>query len=140
MIGLTLLGASCGKATATNTTTDTTTTNTSTGTSLANSADANTSDTNTSVLERTVTITSAGMSSSTITVDAGTIVTFVNNDSTLHQIASNPHPTHTDLPGFDLSIAAGSSGSFTFSKVGSWGYHDHFNPFSSKYQGTVIVR
>ena len=41
------------------------------------------------------TVTDAGI---TITVYPGTVVTFVNQDSVNHDIASNPHPTHTDCP------------------------------------------
>src|ERR1700712_4779503 len=44
----------------------------------------------------TITITSSGVSPRTVTISPGTQVTFVNNDSTLHQMSSNPHPEHTD--------------------------------------------
>ncbi len=88
----------------------------------------------------TVTVTSAGLNPKSPTVSAGTTITFVNQDSVTHQITSKPHPVHTDLPGFDLVIAAGSSRSFTFTRVGSWGYHDHLSPFDSKFQGTVTVQ
>lgn len=74
-----------------------------------------------------ITITSAGYSPSNITVKSGTKVIFQNNDTKGHWPASNPHPTHTDLPGFDAlkAIPAGGSYSYTFTKVGIWGYHDH---------------
>jgi len=45
-----------------------------------------------------VTITSSGVSPRSLTVTPGTQVTFVNNDSRSHNIASNPHPEHTDCP------------------------------------------
>jgi hypothetical protein len=65
-------------------------------------------------------------------------------------VASNPHPAHTGYDGtsrqqhcpntantaFD-ECAPGSTYSFTFNKVGTWGYHNHMNPGS---QGTVIVQ
>ena len=53
-------------------------------------------------------------------------------------IASDPHPVHTAYPGFDshTDIGAGESFSFTFDKVGSWGYHNHLN---STVRGTVVV-
>jgi plastocyanin len=74
-----------------------------------------------------ITITSAGFSPNNVTVKAGTKVIFQNNDTKGHWPASNPHPTHTDLPGFDAlkAVASGSSYSYTFTKVGTWGYHDH---------------
>lgn len=87
-----------------------------------------------------VTISSSGITPRTFTIDVGTVVTFQNQDSVSHQISSNPHPSHSDLPGFDLVIGAGVSRSFTFSRAGNWGYHDHLSPFDSKFQGTVTVQ
>jgi plastocyanin len=74
-----------------------------------------------------ITITSAGYSPSNVSVKSGTKVIFQNNDNKGHWPASNPHPTHTDLPGFDSgkAIPSGGSYSYTFTKVGTWGYHDH---------------
>src|SRR5919109_242652 len=46
----------------------------------------------------TITITSSGVSPRSVTVAAGSRVTFVNNDSRPHDMASNPHPEHTDCP------------------------------------------
>lgn len=109
-------------------TTGTFSTNTATNTSTAKTA--------------TVTIAGNGVSPQTLTVDAGTTVTFKNNDSSEHQVASDSHPTHTDYPGFDSrsGIAPGGQFSFTFTKVGSWGYHDHLNSLDSSLRGTIIVR
>ena len=78
----------------------------------------------------TISMTSSGFSPANVTVKAGTKVVFVNNDTQPHWPASNPHPTHTDLPGFDAlkNINPGQSYTFTFSKVGTWGFHDHLNP------------
>ncbi|MDP3934756.1 MAG: hypothetical protein Q8Q46_00815, partial [Candidatus Giovannonibacteria bacterium] len=57
-------------------------------------------------------------------------VTWVNKSQSQIWPASNPHPIHTDYPGFDASrgLANGESYSFTFDKVGSWNYHNHLNP------------
>ena len=84
-------------------------------------------------------ITGTGFSPSTITVKSGTQVIFKNSDTNLHRPASNPHPTHTDLPGFDAlhDLASGETYSFTFSKVGTWGFHDHLNPLT--YHGSIVV-
>jgi plastocyanin len=46
----------------------------------------------------TVTITSAEVNPSQVTISVGQTVTFVNNDSTSHDIESDPHPAHTDCP------------------------------------------
>ena len=50
----------------------------------------------------TITISSAGVvSPSTVTIRQGGRVTFVNNDSRAHDMASDPHPTHEDCPPID---------------------------------------
>ncbi len=87
----------------------------------------------------TVVYTDSGFSPATLSVKLGTKVTFKNESSLLMWVASNPHPTHTDYPGFDerASSATGESYSFTFDQKGSWGYHNHMNPSDG---GTVVVR
>ncbi len=71
-------------------------------------------------------------------VKVGTAVTFKNNSDKPHWVASDPHPAHTDLPGFDAkaAIAPGASYTYTFDKVGRWLYHDHLNP---AFGGAVVV-
>lgn len=75
---------------------------------------------------------------SPVKVKAGQAVKFVNNGSSPLWIASNPHPTHTDYPGFDSSrgINPGENYIFVFNKVGTWGYHNHLAPGQ---KGTVEV-
>lgn len=70
-----------------------------------------------------------GFSPTSITIKKGTTVTFMNEGSTSHWPASDPHPTHTIYPEFQApsEIKPGASWSFTFDKVGSWRYHDHLN-------------
>jgi plastocyanin len=86
----------------------------------------------------TVEYTEQGFTPKTITVKVGTTVTWVNKDSDPMWVASNPHPIHTDLPGFDAlkQIPTGETYSYTFTKVGNWGYHNHLNPSNT---GTVVV-
>jgi plastocyanin len=86
----------------------------------------------------TVTYTDNGFSPQTITIKKGDIVTFVNKSSIGMWVASNPHPVHTDYPGFDEKAAVGNGGSwsFTFDVVGTHGYHNHKNPSTL---GTVVV-
>ncbi len=80
--------------------------------------------------ETVISMTTNGFEPSTVTVKAGTKVTFVNNDTVDRWPASAFHPTHLELPGFDAlkGIAPGASYSFTFEKVGKWGFHDHLFP------------
>jgi len=83
-------------------------------------------------------MTASGFSPANITVKQGTTVTFKNMDTLPHRPSSDPHPTHTDLPDFDSKqpVAAGGSYTYTFTKVGTWSYHDHFNP---SMRGSVVV-
>jgi len=91
----------------------------------------------TSPQQVTVTIRNFAFDPPTITVKSGTTVTWVNEDSTPHLVASDPHPTHTDLPGLvSGTLSQGQSYSFTFVKVGAFGYHCHIHP---SMKGTVIV-
>ncbi len=95
-----------------------------------------------------VTYTDAGFSPKTITIAEGDTVTFVNNSSRNMWVASNIHPTHNEYPeesdgdclgsSFDAcaGVSSGESWSFTFDRVGEWGYHNHLNPSRT---GTVIV-
>jgi plastocyanin len=72
----------------------------------------------------------------TIIVNKGTTVTWTVTSGSV-QIASDPHPAHTGLVGFESDeLKAGDTYSFTFDKVGSFGYHNHLNPSAI---GTVNV-
>jgi plastocyanin len=82
-----------------------------------------------------VDLTDSGFMPVAVTVKQGTPVMFVNKSSRQMWVASNPHPTHTDLPGFD-ELKAGDTYTYVFDKVGTWGYHDHFSPST---QGQVVV-
>jgi plastocyanin len=74
----------------------------------------------------------------TLTVKVGDTVVFKNNSTSAFWPASAPHPTHTNYPEFDpkKAIAAGSSWSFVFAKVGTWPYHNHLNATQF---GTITV-
>lgn len=82
--------------------------------------------------------TDNGFDPKTITVKAGSPVTFVNESSKQMWVASNPHPVHTDLTGFDMKkgVAQGGTYTFTFTKAGNWGFHDHLNPSDT---GVVVA-
>lgn len=87
----------------------------------------------------TIRYSSSGFTPSTITVDVGTTVTFINDSSKSMRVASSVHPTHKDLPGFDQlkGSGKGTSYTYTFNKAGEWSYHNHL---SSGHQGKVIVK
>lgn len=88
--------------------------------------------------KNTITITANGFSPAEITVKAGESVTWVNSDSSDHQVNSAPHPTHTDYQPLNTVglIKAGESKSLIFPTAGTYKYHDHLNP---QLTGTVIV-
>lgn len=88
--------------------------------------------------EAAITITPQGFVPATLKVSPGTKVTWTNQDASPHQIASDPHPTHTGLNGLEsISLTQNSNYSFTFNQPGTYTYHDHLNPY--KLKGTVVV-
>lgn len=88
--------------------------------------------------ENVVTYGESGFSPSILRVKVGTTVIFKNEKSGPMWVASNPHPIHTDYSGFDAKrgYSKGESYSFTFTKPGSWKYHNHLNPSEG---GVIIV-
>ena len=96
--------------------------------------------------------TNAGFSPSTLTIKAGETVTFKNQSSFGMWVGSAMHPNHAAYSGTSLqqhcpdtsniafdqcqSGAPGTSWSFTFTKKGTWGYHNHS---SANHFGKIIV-
>lgn len=93
--------------------------------------------------------TNKGFEPKIITITVGTSVIWANHSDKLMWVGSDPHPSHTDLPGFDQKEAGyrlipqveahgsnESSYEYTFTKVGRWGYHNHLSPND---RGLVIV-
>ncbi|OGC80708.1 hypothetical protein A2943_02355 [Candidatus Adlerbacteria bacterium RIFCSPLOWO2_01_FULL_51_16] len=110
--------------------------------------DVTTAPTPTSV---TVTYSSSGFSPSPVTIKKGGAVTFVDSNPSVDMwVASAMHPTHSVYSGTSLSAhcddttdnsfdqcKVGSSYSFTFTKVGTWGYHNHSQ--SSDFGQVIVV-
>jgi plastocyanin len=92
----------------------------------------------------TVTITAAGVSPSQVSITVGQSVTFINNDSRPHEIASDPHPTHGTCPGIERGLGTIAAGQTKltqgFANAGTCGYHDHLNSSTSSLQGQVVIR
>lgn len=91
----------------------------------------------------TITITSSGVSPAQVTISRGQSVTFVNNDTRTHDMASNPHPVHTDCPAMNVVgiISPGQTKlSDAFTTARSCGFHDHNNPSDGSLQGTVVIQ
>ena len=76
-------------------------------------------------------------SPSSLTVARGRTIRFTNNTNALSRTASNPHPTHTDLAGFDSAhVPAGLNYVYRFTKAGTFSFHNHAD---STKTGTVTV-
>lgn len=100
----------------------------------------------------TVTYTDEGFSPNPVTIKVGDTVTFVNKSGGAMWVASAMHPSHMVYSGtalaehcddeadvsFDQCESGGldSTYSFTFSKAGTWGYHNHVD---STDFGSVVV-
>jgi plastocyanin len=85
----------------------------------------------------TFTYTDAGFNPSTATIKASQTVKVVNNSQKEIKFASNPHPAHTDNPELNTNdLEAGDSTTFTVTKKGTWGFHNHYDPSQG---GTLTV-
>ncbi len=74
--------------------------------------------------EVTVRMKDALFNPALLIVSKRTKVTWVNDDSFVHFINTDPHPSHNNLPALNtLEIKKGESFSFTFSDPGEWAYH-----------------
>src|SRR6185436_18582538 len=77
---------------------------------------------------------------SAITVARGGQVTIINQDSTSHDMTSDPHPEHTDCPelnaiGFLNPGQTRSSNNLNTAR--RCGMHDHINPNSTALRATI---
>ena len=111
-----------------------------TGTSTERSASTSPGSTGTTTTAKTVTISYDGskFSPATVNIKVGDTVKFVNQSSLAMWVGSDPHPSHSDLPGFDskASVGKGASYSYKFTTAGTFGYHNHLYP---NQEGTVVV-
>ena len=98
--------------------------------------------------------TNKGFEPDFTTVSVGTTVEWVNESDKLMWVASDDHPSHTKLPGFDqkgsegnvdppqslVPVAYAHAGveayRYTFREPGRWEYHNHLVPSDG---GTVVV-
>jgi plastocyanin len=90
-----------------------------------------------------ITITSSGVSPQHIAVPRGSQVTFVNNDSRIHDMQSNPHPEHNDCPELEHvgSLRVGESRqSGNLNIAMTCGYHDNRNEGIDTLKGTILVQ
>jgi plastocyanin len=91
----------------------------------------------------TFTITAAGVSPKEYTVAPGTRVLFVNNDSRRHDMASDPHPEHSDCGELEPvgGLSPGQSRETeNLNIVKTCGFHDHDSPDNASLKGRIIIR
>ena len=91
----------------------------------------------------TITITSAGVSPSQVTIAVGQSVTFVNNDSRTHDMESDPHPAHGNCPSIGNvgNVTPGQSKTtFGFAGTGTCGFHDHNLPETGSLTGRIVIQ
>jgi len=95
------------------------------------------------VTTNTITITASGASPRNIQINAGTRVTFVNNDTRAHNMTSDPHPEHTQCPELNqigLLAPGQSRESGNLNTVRTCGFHDHDNPGVASLTGVITIR
>jgi plastocyanin len=97
-----------------------------------------------SVNTTTITINSSGVvTPNDITVAVGSRVTFINNDSRTHEMASDPHPDHSDCPaieqvGFITPGQNKQTGNLTV--VRTCGFHDHNDSDNANLKGRIRIQ
>jgi len=132
--------------------TNQTATPTETVTQTETASTTETSTTSTAPMTATVHLTASGFSPAQVTVANGGTVTFINDTTGGMWVASDEHPTPTDYDGTSRTThcAAGYTGptpfdqcgngktySFTFTKVGSFTFHNHLRASET---GSVTVQ
>jgi plastocyanin len=92
----------------------------------------------------TITLTAGGISPSSVTVGVGQSVTFVNNDSRAHEIASDPHPQHGSCPSIEQGLGTLSPGQTKltqgFAGAGTCTFHDHLDNTNRAFQGSIRIQ
>jgi len=92
----------------------------------------------------TITVSSSGaVSPNSVSISVGQSVTFINNDTRSHELASDPHPAHTNCPSINaLGILAANQTKLTnsFAAAGTCGFHDHNDPDNNSLKGTITIR
>ncbi|HSX16734.1 MAG TPA: cupredoxin domain-containing protein [Patescibacteria group bacterium] len=85
----------------------------------------------------TITYNDDGFSVSPSTVKSGSKVKITNNSKAKIELASNPHPVHTDNPELNRGdVDPGASKTFTLNTKGTWGFHNHYDHVKG---GTITV-
>jgi plastocyanin len=90
----------------------------------------------------TISIAAGGVSPKELRIKAWGQVTFVNNDSQPHTIASDPADLHTQCPPVNMVglLRPGESrNTGTLNLTGVCGFHDHADKTQQAWKGRIIV-
>lgn len=94
--------------------------------------------TNPAAEQVTITYSNDGFSPNSVTVKKGGTVTINNTSDHSVQFSSDPHPSHTGNSELNETVlAAGKTQSFTVTRTGTFGYHNHLDDTEG---GTIIVQ
>lgn len=97
--------------------------------STANTASTQNTQSNTTPASATITFSGTGFSPSLTTVKSGDTVAVKNTSSNDVQMESDPHPIHTDDVDLNVGLVSpGQTKTFTVTKTGTFGFHNHLNP------------
>jgi plastocyanin len=90
----------------------------------------------------TISITAAGATPSSVTINSGGRVTFINNDTVPHQPSSDPHPLHTDCTRVNLAVLNPNQQATTEALTvrRTCGFHDHLNDTNANLRGSIVVQ
>lgn len=85
------------------------------------------------------------MAPTQVNISQGARVLFVNNDTKSHNMASDPHPEHTDCPPVNnvgLLQPGQSRETGNMTTIRTCGFHDHDDPppGGNKWTGKIIIQ
>jgi hypothetical protein len=78
-----------------------------------------------------------------VTIQPGTRVLFINNDTRRWNISSDPHPEHDECPAIN-QVDYLNPGQFretgNFTTIRTCGFHDHDFPDNNNLKGRIVIR
>src|SRR3954471_13471499 len=91
-----------------------------------------------------ITLASSGANPRSVTIAVGQTVTFINNDSRPHEMASDPHPQHGSCPAMENGLGTINAGqtkvTHNFGNAGTCGFHDHLDASNGGFIGSITVQ
>jgi plastocyanin len=92
----------------------------------------------------TITIGANGnVSPTSVTINVGQGVTFINNSTRTRNVSSDPHPEHNECPSVNnvnLINAGQTKLTAAFTTARTCGFHDHDDPDNAGLKGSIIIR